>query len=161
MWQKLASILASLIKHYQELAELNKQKRGILVMVKMKELEALTKQENHLVEVIKKTEDERQAVVALLAKTEDGIKDGMHMNDVWHQCKDKVQREQLRKLHQMLTKTVEEVQEMSANNEILIRSAMDAVRFKLNQLGGTVVEPSYGSHGQEQVSHSKNFDLEA
>ena len=60
----------------------------------------------------------------------------------------------------MLAKLVKDVQEAVANNEILITSALDTVNFRLNQLGGSVVEPTYGSKGQEQVIHRKNFDLE-
>ena len=49
----------------------------------------------------------------------------------------------------------------NANNEILITSALEAINAKLNQLGGSMVEPTYGSRGQEQVIHRKNFNLEA
>ena len=54
-----------------------------------------------------------------------------------------------------------DVQEANANNEILITSALEAINAKLNQLGGSMVEPAYGSRGQEQVIHRKNFNLEA
>ena len=60
----------------------------------------------------------------------------------------------------MLSKLVKEAQEASANNEFLISAALDAVNFKLNQLGGSTVEPAYGNQGQEIVSHSNNLNLE-
>ena len=41
MWQELARILALLISNYQKLQELNKEKHGVLVLVKMQELEKL------------------------------------------------------------------------------------------------------------------------
>ena len=41
MWQELARILAVLITQYQKLKQLNEEKHGILVLVKMQELEKL------------------------------------------------------------------------------------------------------------------------
>ena len=161
MWQELARVLALLINHYQKLQELNKEKHGVLVMVKMQELEKLVHQEENIIKEINAAEKERRELLGRMAKSGIKVAPDMAMNQVWGQCPDAKQKELLYKLHKMLAKLVDDVQDAVANNEILISSALDAVRFKMNQLGGTVVEPSYGSRGQEQVSHSKNFDLEA
>ena len=53
------------------------------------------------------------------------------------------------------------MQEAGSNNQILINGALNAVNYRLNQLGGSAVEPVYGGRGQERVSHSKNFDFKA
>ena len=37
MWQELAKVLAQRIKEYQKLQALNEEKRGVLVLVKLKD----------------------------------------------------------------------------------------------------------------------------
>ena len=69
-------------------------------------------------------------------------------------------REVLQKLYTMLQATVQEAQEISENNAILIRAAMNAAAFHLNRISGAAVEPAYGKGG-EVVSHRKNFDYNA
>ena len=160
MWQELAKVLAVLINQYQKLKQLNEEKRGILVLVKMQELEKLVRQEEDVIKVINQTEKQRQELLARMAAGGVRVTPDMRMDSVWSQCPERQQRETLYKLHKMLGRLVAEVQEASANNEILISSALDAINFRLNQLGGSTVEPAYGSRGQEQVSHIKNFDLE-
>ena len=160
MWQELARILAELITGYQKLKQLNEEKRGVLVLVKMQELERLVRQEEEVVSAIHRTEKKRQELLGRMAKSGIRVSPDMQMDSVWSQCPERQQRETLYKLHRMLGRLVDEVQEAVANNGILVASALDAVNFRLNQLGGSMVEPAYGSRGQEQVSHIKNFDLE-
>ncbi len=160
MWQELARILAELITGYQKLKQLNEEKRGVLVLVKMQELERLVRQEEEVVSAIHRTEKKRQELIGRIAKSGIMVSPDMQMDSVWSQCPERQQRETLYKLHRMLGRLVDEVQEAVANNGILVASALDAVNFRLNQLGGSMVEPAYGSRGQEQVSHIKNFDLE-
>ena len=160
MWQELARILAELITGYQKLKQLNEEKRGVLVLVKLQELERLVRQEEEVVSAIHRTEKKRQELLGRMAKSGIRVSPDMQMDSVWSQCPERQQRETLYKLHRMLGRLVDEVQEAVANNGILVASALDAVNFRLNQLGGSMVEPAYGSRGQEQVSHIKNFDLE-
>lgn len=160
MWQELARILAELITDYQKLKQLNEEKRGVLVLVKLQELERLVRQEEEVVSAIHRTEKKRQELLGRMAKSGIRVSPDMQMDSVWSQCPERQQRETLYKLHRMLGRLVDEVQEAVANNGILVASALDAVNFRLNQLGGSMVEPAYGSRGQEQVSHVKNFDLE-
>ena len=156
----MARILAELITGYQKLKQLNEEKRGVLVLVKMQELERLVRQEEEVVSAIHRTEKKRQELLGRMAKSGIRVSPDMQMDSVWSQCPERQQRETLYKLHRMLGRLVDEVQEAVANNGILVASALDAVNFRLNQLGGSMVEPAYGSRGQEQVSHIKNFDLE-
>ena len=161
MWQELARVLALLISHYQKLQELNKEKHGILIMVKLKELEKLTAREGDIIKDINQAESERRQLLQKMADSGIQVSPDMEMNQVWGQCPQRQQKELLYKLHKMLAAVVKDVQEASANNEILISSALDAINAKLNQLGGSMVEPTYGSRGQEQVNHRRNFNLEA
>ena len=132
----------------------------MLVLVKLQELERLVRQEEEVVSAIHRTEKKRQELLGRMAKSGIRVSPDMQMDSVWSQCPERQQRETLYKLHRMLGRLVDEVQEAVANNGILVASALDAVNFRLNQLGGSMVEPAYGSRGQEQVSHVKNFELE-
>ncbi|MDD3115702.1 MAG: flagellar export chaperone FlgN [Anaerovibrio sp.] len=161
MWQNLAKILAALIDQYQKLQKLNEEKHGVLVLVKLKELEEIVRLEEGIIRSVNQLEKQRQEAIVKLSDGGVRIQPDTRMNDVWGQCPEAAQRELLYRLHKTLSRLVQEVQEASANNEILIASALEAVNYKLNQLGGSVVEPAYGRQGNEQVSHRKNFDLEA
>lgn len=161
MWQELARILALLISHYQKLQELNKEKHGILVLVKLQELEKLIDREEAIIKEINQAEKDRQQLLKKMSENGIQVRPDMEMNQVWEQCPQRQQKELLYKLHKMLAQLVKDVQEANANNEILIKAALDAINANLNQLGGSTVEPTYGSQGQEQVTHRRNFNLEA
>lgn len=161
MWQELARILALLISNYQKLQELNKEKHGVLVLVKMQELEKLIAREEDIIKEINQAEKQRRQLLQKMADSGVKVRPDMEMHQVWEQCPNAQQKELLYKLHKMLAQLVKDVQEANANNEILITSALEAINAKLNQLGGSMVEPTYGNRGQEQVIHRKNFNLEA
>lgn len=160
MWQELSRILAMLADQYRKLKELSKEKHNALVLMKMQELEQILTREEAIIKNINQAEKQRQEVLAKLAATEIKLDHDIHKQDVWGHCPDAVTRQLLFRLHKTLSREVKEAQEAAANNEILIHGALDAINFRLNQLGGSRVEPAYGSGGQEQVSHRKNFDLE-
>lgn len=161
MWQKLASNMAYIIKQYQQLLSLNDEKRKALVLVDMKALEDVVNREQDVITAINKAEHTRQDILRSMSETNNQISAQMKMRDLLRQCTDPAKRDQLSKLHKLLDKLVKDVQEASDNNAIITQAALNAVNFKLNQLGGTAVEQSYGSRGQEQVSHQKNFDFQA
>lgn len=161
MWQELAKILALLISNYQKLQELNKEKHGILVLVKLKELEKLIPREEAVIKDINHTEKKRRQLLQKMAESGIQVHPDMEMHQVWEQCPEAQQKELLYKLHKMLAKLVKDVQEAAANNEIMITAALDAVNVKLSQLGGSMIDPAYGNKGQEQVSHHGKFNLEA
>lgn len=161
MWQKLASNMAYIIKQYQQLLKLNEEKRSALVRVDMKALEGVVNREQEVIQAVNKAEHTRQDILRSMAGADSNISASMKMTDLLRRCADPVKRDQLSKLHKVLDKLVKDVQELSDNNAIITQAALNAVNFKLNQLGGTAVEQGYGSRGQEQVSHQKNFDFQA
>ena len=161
MWQELARVLALLINCYQKLQELNKEKHGVLVLVKLQELEKLTAREEAIINEINQAEKQRRQLLQKMSENGIQVRPDMEMNQVWEQCPNAQQKELLYKLHKMLAQLVKDVQEANANNELMITGALEAINAQLNQLGGSMVEPTYGSRGQEQVIHRKNFNLEA
>ena len=70
-------------------------------------------------------------------------------------------RKPLQQLHDELNAVIAKVKEAGDNNKILISGALSAVNYHLNRLGKSVVEPAYGTHGQEVVSQKKNYDFKA
>lgn len=160
MWQSLTEVIDTLVGEYQKLLALGNEKRGVLVNVDIKSLEKIVHQEEAVVETINKAEQKRQKVINQLAENGVDIQPGMKMRDVWGQCPDPEMRNVLKESHLKLQEVVAKTREIQSNNEIMISAALDAINFKLNQLGGTSVEPVYGKAGQEVVSHAKNFDLE-
>lgn len=161
MWQKLASNMAYIIKQYQQLLSLNEEKRSALVRVDMKALEDVVNKEQDVIQAINKAEHTRQDILRSMSRSDNRISANMKMTDLLRRCTDQVARDQLSKLHKVLDKMVKDVQEATDNNAIITQAALNAVNFKLNQLGGMSVEQGYGNRGQEQVSHQKNFDFQA
>lgn len=161
MWQRLASNLATIIKYYQALAELNEEKRKVLTFVDMQGLDKVVHHEEKIIADINKAEEVRQQIVRELAASDVKIQPDMKLVQMSYQCPDNALRERLLRLHAMLDELVKKVKQASENNEILIVAALNAVNFRLNKLGGVTVENRYGSHGQEQVSHARNLDFEA
>ena len=161
MWQRLASNLATIIKYYQALAELNEEKRKVLTFVDMQGLEKVVHHEEKIIADINKAEELRQQIVRELAAADVKIQPDMKLVQMSYQCPDNALRERLLRLHAMLDELVKKVKQASENHEILIVAALNAVNFRLNKLGGVTVENRYGSHGQEQVSHARNLDFEA
>lgn len=161
MWQRLASNLATIIKYYQALAELNEEKRKVLTFVDMQGLDKVVHHEEKIIADINKAEKLRQQIVRELAAADVKIQPDMKLVQMSYQCPDNALRERLLRLHAMLDELVKKVKQASENNEILIVAALNAVNFRLNKLGGVTVENRYGNHGQEQVSHARNLDFEA
>ena len=133
MWQELARILALLINNYQKLQELNKEKHGVLILVKMQELEKLIAREDIIIKEINQAEKQRRQLLQKMADSGVKVRPDMEMHQVWEQCPNAQQKELLYKLHKMLAQLVKDVQEANANNEILITSALEAINAKLNQ----------------------------
>lgn len=161
MWQKLIEVLGEVRQGYQELLHISREKRAALVAVDMKGLEVVVEKEQKVLDRINKAEKQRQAVLKQLAQTEPRIHPDTKMTDIYAFTPSFTMAEQLRGLHEGLTRLIDQVQEAGSNNQILINGALNAVNYRLNQLGGSAVEPVYGGKGQERVSHSKNFDFKA
>ena len=63
--------------------------------------------------------------------------------------------------HKNLTKKVNETITLRDNNQVLAQSALNAVKYHLNKIGGATVEPTYGNSGNDIVTHKKKFDFKA
>ena len=160
MWQEFANTLNDLNKDYKALIEIGKKKRTALVLVDMKTVESLLPQEEKLTGHIAQLEKKRQAVLLKLAATSDKLGPESKMEDIVELIPTGKLKVVVQELYTMLQATVQEAQELSEGNALLIRAAMEAAAFHLNRLGGAKVEPAYGKGG-EVVSHRKNFEFNA
>ncbi len=161
MWQELIHVLEKIQSGYQKMIELSKKKRTVLVMVDMKGLENIIKEEKLLLEDIHQAELRRQGILKQLAVSEPRIQADTRMTEAISFAPSKAIADRLGKLHQSLSELIAEAQEAGDNNQVLVHGALQAVNYRLNQLGGSAIEPTYGGKGQELVSSSKKFDFKA
>ncbi len=161
MWQKLIDLLTQLNQAYTMLAKLGRQKHGALVVIDMQQVDALNQQEEQLTQAVQQLERRRQALMLELVKSDAGLRPDMTASDMLGHCPGNW-RSSLATQHEALTKRVAEVQELSANNRVLVQAALQAVHYHLNRIGGTSVEPAYGHGGTEQGTQGhRNLDFQA
>lgn len=160
MWQELVKVLGKLADAYERLLELARRKRAALVAVDMEALERLIEEENGIIDEIQHLEFGRQQILGQLSRELPEFSDGATMEDVARHSPDDI-RPWLNQLHKRLDEAVSRTKEAGEANEFLIRSALSAVKYHLNRLGNSVVEPAYGGKGEEVVSRQKNFDFRA
>lgn len=160
MWQELVKVLGKLADAYERLVALARKKQGALVAVDMERLEQLLGEEKGLIDEIEHLEFGRQQILAQLAKEVPTLRSAATMEEVGQHSPADL-RPWLTQLHRRLDEAVERAKEAGKANEFLIQSALSAVRYHLNRIGNSVVEPNYGGKGQEVVSQHKNFDFQA
>lgn len=160
MWQELETVLRDLVQAYKNMTALGKKKKELLIAVDMKSLDQLLKVEEKLVQSIDRLEKQRGRVLMGMATKYPSLNASSGMQQVIAACPAE-RRGGLKALHRELGDAVAAAQELSANNEVLIVHALNAVNFHLNRIGGAAVEPAYGQKGQEVVTRPKNFDFRA
>lgn len=161
MWQEIAAVLNDLNKVYLQLIELGTKKKKALVMIDMKTLEELIKEEDLLTKKIQELEQKRQKALIHLTVENRSIKKDTKMEDLVRMAPSPQLQQILAQLHTSLSKHTAEAKELSEGNSLLIRGAMQAVAYHLNRIGGATVEPAYGQGGSEVVSHRKNYEFDA
>ena len=83
MWQKLIDVLEEVRQGYQELLNISREKRAVLVAVDMKGLETVIEKEQKVLDRIHKAEKQRQAVLKQLAQTQlDAINGGVATKEI-------------------------------------------------------------------------------
>lgn len=160
MWEELEKVLKVITGYYEMLYVLNRKKRDVLGTLDFVKLKQIVQKEDEIVGLISKTETKRQQVLMDLAAATEGLSPRMNSRDLYKFMPPEY-KSRLAKCHDDLDKIVKKVQELSENNKLLISSALSAVNFHLNRIGGSVVEPTYGNRGQEVVSKEKKFDFKA
>ena len=160
MWQELADVLKEISGYYTKLLALSQKKRTVLGMVDLQTLDQLLKEETAIIAKVQTAETRRRAVLLKLSQQYSEIKADARMQDLYAYAPAEL-RKPLQQLHDELNAVIAKVKEAGDNNKILISGALSAVNYHLNRLGKSVVEPAYGTHGQEVVSQKKNYDFKA
>ncbi|MGP1471047.1 MAG: flagellar protein FlgN [Schwartzia sp. (in: firmicutes)] len=160
MWQEFVKVLGKLTAAYERLAALAQEKQAALAGVDMERLEQLLGDEKRLLDEIEHLEFGRQQILAQLAREVPALREAATMEAVGQYSPADL-RPWILRLHRQLDEAVSKVKTVGKTNEFLIQSALSAVRYHLNRLGNSVVEPTYGGKGQEVVSQHTNFDFQA
>ena len=160
-WKELLQTLSALNKSYQALIELSQKKHKALVFIDLQTLETLNSAEEKLTQDIRELEQQRQKALIHLAVENRAIKKDTRMTELAHYAPTPQIRGLLAKLHAALGASTTKAQELRENNRVLIEGALSAVTYHLNRLGGVHVENTYGSAGQEVVTHARNFEFKA
>ena len=162
MWNRFTATLEQLHAQYEKIRTLQEKKRGFLVALDMTGLEKLTAEEDFLAKAVQTLEKERLAQLAEIAQTTPGVTAETTMEELALLAPtDEVHRSILG-ASRKLSRLVREVQERSEANAFLMEGLLIAVNRQLGKIGGAVVDPVYGSGGDEQVRHlKKNLDYKA
>ena len=161
MWQNLLDVFGKLNVAYDKATELGERKHKALVTIDMDDLAKILDEEQLLTAKIQKLERQRGELLTNLSKAEPAIKIDSKMEDLFNLAPSRAVEERLKSLHKNLTKKVEKTIMLRDNNQILAQSALNAVKYHLNKIGGATVEPTYGSGGNDIVTHQKKFDFKA
>ena len=160
MWQQLIEVLSKICKVYDDLAKLGEKKRNALVVVDMDTLSKILDQEQIIAAKIQKLEQQRGAILLELSKNDSAVNSNTKALDFYKTAPTAYLTKKLMEIHEQLTENVERTLKIREINQILAQTALDNVTFKLNQLSGAFVEPTYGTKGNV-VTHQKKFDYQA
>ena len=160
MWKELISVLTKLLDLYKQLLVLSKEKRMIVVNVKMKELEKIVRQEQIMIATIGKLEQQRESVLTSLLVSENISTPNKELLDLVMFC-DQSTGQKITDIHRQFKETLAELETNNKMNNHLITQALSVVNYNLNVLSETAVGPTYAAQGQEQISKVKRFDYKA
>jgi len=161
MWQELIDLFSRLEGAYAKIRALAEKKHGLLVMVNLAELEKILKEEEKVAADVQKLEDKRRSLLRRLAAADKRIASHTKMEELCAYAPRREIREELMAHHEKLNGLVAKVKELQDNNEVLTLAALQAVKANLNRLGGATISPTYGSSGQDRVTHRQNFEFKA
>ncbi len=161
LWQNLLDVLGKINVSYDNAIELGKRKHQALVFVDMENLSKILDEEQLLTGKIQKLERQRGEILTNLSKAEPTIKIDSKSEELFNLAPTKAVEDRLKLLHKNLTKKVNETITLRDNNQVLAQSALNAVKYHLNKIGGATVEPTYGNSGNDIVTHKKKFDFKA
>ena len=159
MWQQLIVLLGDLTKQYDILLKLAAKKHTALVTVDFQTVDLVRKAEEKTIAAIDGLEKRRLELLASLADAEGSqeISPEINRRDLYRLAPEEVKKDLLTAGNELSAK-VEAVKEASDNNTLLLKSALQAVTYKLNRLSKTSVDQSYGPGGSESVTaHRKSF----
>ena len=161
MWQNLIDVLGKINVAYDSALDLGKRKHGALVSIDMDGLAKILDEEQLLTAKIQKLERQRGQTLINLSNMEPSIQPSSKMEELFNLAPSRAIEDRLKFLHKNLINKVNQVIQLRDDNQLLAQSALNAVNYHLNKIGGAMVEPAYGNKGNDVVTHKKNFDFKA
>lgn len=162
MWNTFAATLGELHAQYEKIRAVQQRKRKVLVALDMEALEKLTAEEDFLARAVEQLEKRRISQLARIAQETPGVSAETTMEELALLAPSEEDYRSVLDASLRLSRIVKETKELSEANALLIEGALLAVNRQLGRIGGTVVDPVYGSGGSEQVRHlKKNLDYKA
>ena len=163
MWQQLIVLLGDLTKQYDILLKLAAKKHTALVNVDFQTVDLVRKAEEKTIAAIDGLEKRRLELLSALADMEDSqdISPEINRRDLYRLAPEEVKKDLLTAGNELSAK-VDAGKEASDNNTLLMKSALQAVTYKLNRLSKTSVDQGYGPGGTESVTaHRRSLDFGA
>lgn len=161
MWQDLIEVLGKICTVYEDLGKIGERKRDALVTVDMKTLSKILDEEQLAAAKIQNLEKKRGSILKELSKGFKNVNEKTKATEFYKNAPNAQIRARLTSLHGRLTKNVERAVTLRDNNQVLAQSALNAVKYHLNKLGGAAMTPTYGQKGGASVVHEKKFDFKA
>ena len=162
MWNALTYTLGALADQYEQICSLQEEKRHALVALDMEQLEKLIAREELFARTVEHLEEERRGLLKEIGAKTPGVTPETDMGELSLLAPTD---EIYRAVHTAgirLSRLVKEVRERAEDNALLTEGALIAVNRQLGLIGGAVIDPVYGSGGDEQVRHlKKNLDYRA
>lgn len=162
MWNALTHTLGALADQYEQICSLQEEKRHVLIALDMERLEKLIAREELFVRTVELLEDERRGLLKEIGIHTPGVTPETDMEELSLLAPtDEIYRA-VHTASTRLSQLVKEAKERVGDNALLTEGALIAVNRQLGLIGGAVVDPVYGSDGDEQVRHlNKNLDYRA
>lgn len=148
MWERLVDVLANMLKLYQALLTISKQKHDILVGAKAQELDALTKQEELLIVQIGKLEVIREKALREIITTHNFSDENITISKL-AEVADPDIGIQISDLLKQFDSITADLVKMNKLNTKLIEQALSFINYNINLLTQNTIGPTYAAKGQQ------------
>ena len=154
---ELTDIMTEEKNIYDELLEISKNKKNIIVEGNVDELERITKTEQSIIIELAKLEDKREDNIQRIANVI-GIKPEDLTISKLVEHVDHETGKKLRDMRETMMKALRELKDLNALNSKLINSSMEYIEFSLGLLTSAVeADNNYTMDAERKGSKGKNF----
>lgn len=154
---ELTDIMTEEKNIYDELLEISKNKKNIIVEGNVDELERITKTEQSIIIELAKLEDKREDNIQRIANVI-GIKPEDLTISKLVEHVDHETGKKLRDMRETMMKALRELKDLNALNSKLINNSMEYIEFSLGLLTSAVeIDNNYTVGAEKKGSNSKNF----
>ena len=159
--EQLLSSFADIIEaqqgHYERVLDMARRKTDVLVSGDVKELEDITALEQDMIARLGKLEEQRECVLGEISSEFEVEPEELKMDYLCAQMPEDRAKDFL-KVCEQLKETLNEIDEVNAVNQELIKRALDYINFSIDLLTDTGTDMSgYGSDGSGASKKAYNF----